>query len=319
MPGAAGGPQLGPALCEAAELLATVVGQDLEDSDDGTFRIARRVAKDRVISTVDPEARHGHKTSARGFDGYKGHVGVDPDSEIITGTKVTPGNAGDASVADELIDDLLDATAAGGAPPTTADAAPRRPRDARVAAAVAAGRRRPDAARTTGRPAAAPGGRRPGGPLAGPSSSVARAGQRRRGLIGPPVYGDAAYGTGEFLDHLAEHGIDSRCKTQPPTAPGGRFPKDRFAINLDDDTVTCPAGVTVTIRRNGDGDGIASFADACADCPLRSNAPTPKAGAPSASAATNSVSPTPAPNNTTLTGPPTTGPPAPRSNANSAT
>ena len=72
------------------------------------FRIARRVAKDRVISTVDPDTRHGHKTSARGFDGYKGHAAVDPDSEIITATTVTPGNAGDASVAEDLIADLLD-------------------------------------------------------------------------------------------------------------------------------------------------------------------------------------------------------------------
>ena len=38
-------------------------GQDLEEGDDGVFRIARKVAKDRVISTVDPEARHGHKTA----------------------------------------------------------------------------------------------------------------------------------------------------------------------------------------------------------------------------------------------------------------
>jgi hypothetical protein len=52
---------------QAAALVATVVGQDLEQRDDGIFRIARRVAKDRVISTVDPEARHGHKTAARGF------------------------------------------------------------------------------------------------------------------------------------------------------------------------------------------------------------------------------------------------------------
>ncbi|HET6950906.1 MAG TPA: transposase, partial [Acidimicrobiales bacterium] len=91
----------------AGELLATVLGQDLEEGEDGRFHIARRVATDRVISTVDPDARHGHKTQARGFDGYKGHVAVDPDSEIITDTIVTPGNAGDASVAEELIDDLL--------------------------------------------------------------------------------------------------------------------------------------------------------------------------------------------------------------------
>ena len=42
-----------------------MLGQDLQTSPDGVFRIARRVAKDRVISTVDPEARHGHKTAAR--------------------------------------------------------------------------------------------------------------------------------------------------------------------------------------------------------------------------------------------------------------
>jgi hypothetical protein len=85
------GRQLGPVLSQAAALVATVVGQDLEQDTDGVFRIARRVAKDRVISTVDPDARHGRKTSARGFDGYKGHVGIDPDSEIITATTVTGG------------------------------------------------------------------------------------------------------------------------------------------------------------------------------------------------------------------------------------
>ena len=74
------GRELAAAVAEAAALLASVVGQDLDEGDDGVFRIARRVAKDRIISTVDPDARHGHKTSARGFDGYKGHVAVDPDS-----------------------------------------------------------------------------------------------------------------------------------------------------------------------------------------------------------------------------------------------
>jgi Transposase DDE domain/Transposase domain (DUF772) len=94
-------------VAQAAALLATVLGQDLEEGEDGLFRIARRVAKDRVISTVDPEARHGHKTSARGFDGYKGHMAVDPESEIITATTVTPGNTGDDHVAEELIADFL--------------------------------------------------------------------------------------------------------------------------------------------------------------------------------------------------------------------
>ena len=101
------GRRLAEAVQQAAALLATVLGQDLEEGPDNVFRIARRVAKDRVISTVDPDTRHGHKTSARGFDGYKGHAAVDPDSEIITATTVTAGNAGDASVAEDLIADLL--------------------------------------------------------------------------------------------------------------------------------------------------------------------------------------------------------------------
>lgn len=81
-------------VAQMAELVATVVGRDLEQTEDGTFRIARKVAKDRVISVVDPDARHGHKTQARNFDGYKGHVAVDPDSEVITATVVSPGSAG---------------------------------------------------------------------------------------------------------------------------------------------------------------------------------------------------------------------------------
>lgn len=97
------------ALAQAAEVLAAVVGQDLDEDAEGVFAIARRVASDRVISTVDPQARHGHKTSARGFDGYKGHVAIDPDSELITATTVSAGNVGDAAVAGELLaDDLAD-------------------------------------------------------------------------------------------------------------------------------------------------------------------------------------------------------------------
>lgn len=100
------GHELGPGVAQAAELLASVTGQDLEQDAGEVFRIALRVAPDRVISTVDP-AGHGHKTSARGFDGYKGHIAIDPDSEIITAAEATPGNSGDAEVAESLLGDML--------------------------------------------------------------------------------------------------------------------------------------------------------------------------------------------------------------------
>ena len=208
--------KLGTVVTEAAELLATVLGQDLEqteglDGQPGVFRIARRVAKDRVISTVDPQARHGHKTVHRGFDGYKGHVAVDPDSEIVTDTVVSAGNIGDAAVAEDLIDDLI------GAPGTTATVPDIEPE------------------------------------------------HRPR----PTVYGDSAYGSGPFLDHLAKTGLDSRCKNQPPTAAGGLFAKDAFNVDLQAETVTCPNQVTAPIRRGAKGEGVAYFGQACTQCPLR--------------------------------------------------
>lgn len=88
---------------EAAELLGLVAGQDVQAGADGVFRIARRVAPDRVISTVDPQARHGHKSMARRFDGYKAHLAVDPADELITEVAVTPGNTPDRDVVDELL------------------------------------------------------------------------------------------------------------------------------------------------------------------------------------------------------------------------
>jgi hypothetical protein len=93
-------------VAEAAALLATVTGQDIEETADGRFRIFEGTAPDRVISTVDPQARHGHKTAAHGFDGYKAHVAVDPDSEVICAAEVSSAATGDAVVAPTLLDDL---------------------------------------------------------------------------------------------------------------------------------------------------------------------------------------------------------------------
>jgi len=168
------GHKLAEKVGEAARLLATVVGQDLEQDDSATFRIARKVAKDPVISTVDPEARHGHKTQARSFDGYKGHVAVDPDTEIITDTAVTPGNAGDGSVAEDLISDLLE-----GAPSVLDDSPETTPSDGQVV-----------------------------------NSAEAVDGDTRDEDASPTVYGDNAYGTGDFQSRLEDEGIGSRGKTQ---------------------------------------------------------------------------------------------------------
>jgi hypothetical protein len=197
------GERLDPRVAEAATLLATVTGQDIEETNDGRFRIFEGTAPDRVISTVDPQARHGHKTAAHGYDGYKAHVAVDPDSEVICAAEVSVATTGDAVVAPSLLDDLTPDTQSGG----------------QVAQAV--------------------------------------------------VYGDSAYGTGAHLAWLNQHGLTPMVKAQHPTAPGGRFAKDQFRIDLAAGTVTCPARVTVAIRPARHGGGRARFGVACSVCPLR--------------------------------------------------
>jgi len=82
------------AAADALGLLALVAGQDVEpaeDSDgtDGRWRIARKVAPDRVISTVDTEARHTRKSKSKRRDGFRGHVATEPDSGLITDCEMT--------------------------------------------------------------------------------------------------------------------------------------------------------------------------------------------------------------------------------------
>jgi IS5 family transposase len=191
---------------DAADLLALVAGQDVAEGDDGVFRIVRGVARDRVISTVDPEARHGHKSQNRRFDGYKTHVSIDPDSELIDEATVTPANTPDRDVVDDLLAPSAD---------------------------------EPDK---------------------------------------PEVVGDSAYADGETRERLGNAGYTVRAKVPSARNREGRFTKDRFHVNLDDETVTCPAGQTATITWSRRGGGKASFKPHCRTCPLRSRCTAARRG-----------------------------------------
>ena len=90
---------------DAVGLLALVAGQDVEPGDDeGTWRIFDGTAKDRVISTVDPEARHMHKSVSQYRDGYKAHIAIEPETGIITASTLTAADAADGPVGVELLD-----------------------------------------------------------------------------------------------------------------------------------------------------------------------------------------------------------------------
>ena len=99
------GVELGGEQAEAVALLALVAGQDVEAGErPGAFRIARKVAKDRVLSTVDPQARHTRKTSAHKRDGYKAHVAAEPQTGLFTQCALTAASAPDGPAGVELLD-----------------------------------------------------------------------------------------------------------------------------------------------------------------------------------------------------------------------
>jgi Transposase domain (DUF772)/Transposase DDE domain len=102
----------------AVALLALVAGQDVEpaegsDGTDGRWRIARKVAEERVISTVDPEARHTRKSSEARRDGYRAHVAACPETGIITGARPTRAAGEDNSDAAVAARFLADHAASG--------------------------------------------------------------------------------------------------------------------------------------------------------------------------------------------------------------
>jgi hypothetical protein len=106
----------------AVALLALVAGQDVEpaegsDGTDGRWRIARKVAADRVISTVDPDARHTRKSPEQRRDGYRAHLAAEPETGIITDeelTRAAGAENADAAVAERFLAAETHATPIGG-------------------------------------------------------------------------------------------------------------------------------------------------------------------------------------------------------------
>jgi IS5 family transposase len=186
---------------EAVGLLGVVAGQDVEPGErPGSWRIAREVAPDRVISVVDPDSRHMHKSRRSYRDGYKAHLAAEPETGLVTQAKLTPANAGDGPTGLQLLSDEPEAL---------------------------------------------------------------------------EVLADSAYGGGETRAGLRAAG---HLQTIKPLAlraavPGG-FTKDDFRIDLEQQTVSCPAGQTVGITPSSQ----AVFGQRCSGCPLRARCTTAKDG-----------------------------------------
>jgi Transposase domain (DUF772)/Transposase DDE domain len=212
-----GDAKLDEAAASAVALLALVAGQDVEpaegsDGRDGRWRIARKVAGDRVISTVDPDARHTRKSPEARRDGYRAHLAADPETGIITDEKLTRASGtenSDPAVAEEF---LAAGAGQGEAGPTAAEQPPAAGED--------------------------------------DDSGAAQHGDNGTGREPLAWYGDSAYGTGDLRGAIGDAGHAAVIKPKPLQAPvAGGLTVDDFTVDEQAGTVTCPAGNTVTLSR----------------------------------------------------------------------
>jgi Transposase DDE domain len=90
---------------DAHTLLRELVGQDFDIDEDDVPRLHRGTRQDRIISTVDPEMRHGRKSQQQSFDGYKLSAAATNAAEpLITAVEVAPASEQDGPQAKALID-----------------------------------------------------------------------------------------------------------------------------------------------------------------------------------------------------------------------
>jgi transposase len=195
-------------VADAHRLLRELIGQDFDVDEDGVPRLYRGTRSDRIISTVDPQMRHGRKSQHQRFDGFKLSAAVtNTPVPLITAVDVAPASVQDGPRAKHLID-------------------------------------------------AQPNHRRP-----------------------LRVLGDTAYGIGPVRAELAERGVEILAPLAPGMTKPGRLGKRDFDVDLDAETVTCPAGETALIRTEPKGARRARFAKAACDlCELRERCVQPAGG-----------------------------------------
>jgi transposase len=64
-------------------LLTKILGDDIVTDEEGQSQIGQGTAPDRIISITEPEMRHGRKSKAHRFDGFKAIVSTEQSSELI--------------------------------------------------------------------------------------------------------------------------------------------------------------------------------------------------------------------------------------------
>lgn len=96
----------------ARELLADLLQQDIEEEPaaGGGPALREGTSRDRIVSTTDPQMRHGHKSHSKGFEGYKAAVVAEVAHGVIVATDMRAANVADGDGARELVEQAAECT-----------------------------------------------------------------------------------------------------------------------------------------------------------------------------------------------------------------
>ena len=267
-----------PEESDAVALLALVAGQDVEpaegsDGTDGRWKIAHRVAEDRVISTVDPQARHTRKSPEARRDGYRAHLVAEPGTGLITDEELTQAAGGDNSdpaiaetfLANDIADNAQD-TDPQDTDPQDTDPQDTDPKSDGVA--------EPGCADADAEPGCADGVAER---VRSGSAVTTRTGDDEAGLaeLVRSWFADSAYGTGDLRSAIKAAGHRAVIKPKPlQVAVKGGFSVDDFTVDEQAGTVTCPNQITRPLSPGR----VATFGSLCRSCPLAARCTASKTG-----------------------------------------
>jgi hypothetical protein len=99
----------GASLKDVMATIAQIVTQDTEPDPDGGPGgkcVKQQVAPDRRISIEDADMRHGRKSSAKTFNGFKEHFVLDLDSHVTREVVVRPANEPEHEAVERLVETL---------------------------------------------------------------------------------------------------------------------------------------------------------------------------------------------------------------------
>ncbi|MQL54031.1 transposase, partial [Desulfofundulus thermobenzoicus] len=100
---------LHPVVAYRRSILVRLLYENTEPAEKG-YKETKETHPDRIISAVDPEARHGAKSKTKKFNGYKAHVTETVENKFITNIAVTPGNVSDCEPVVEKTQEVVTET-----------------------------------------------------------------------------------------------------------------------------------------------------------------------------------------------------------------